>query len=144
MVKKEIIRQMKGQWGVIYISWFILSLLQYLKSMSQWFQTSNQFIWSKLFGHLKIRIDINIFYTQSINFFYVVWSQGCILLTYLSVIFSKFIQKFAQKCQYFTLIDQSVPLYNFYITFYLRTNQLCLYSLISSKNLFLKVKKYIF
>ena len=51
-------------------------------------------------------------------------TQGCILLTYLSVISSKFIQKFAQKCQYFTLIDQSVPLYNFYITFYLRTNQL--------------------
>ena len=40
-------------------------------------------------------------------------NQGCILLTYLSVISSKFIQKFAQKCQYFTLIDQSVPLYNF-------------------------------
>ena len=53
------------------------------------------------------------------------YQQGCILLTYLSVISSKFIQKFAQKCQYFTLIDQSVPLYNFYITFYLRTNQLC-------------------
>ena len=50
--------------------------------------------------------------------------QGCILLTYLSVISSKFIQKFARKCQYFNLIDQSVPLYNFYITFYLRTNQL--------------------
>ena len=50
--------------------------------------------------------------------------QGCILLTYVSVISFKFIQKFAQKCQYFTLIDQSVPLYNFYITFYLRTNQL--------------------
>ena len=50
--------------------------------------------------------------------------QGCILLTSLSVISSKFIQKFAQKCQYFTLIDQSVPLDNFYITFYLRTNQL--------------------
>ena len=55
--------------------------------------------------------------------------QGCILLTYLSVISSKFIQKFAQKCQYFTLIDQSVPLYNFYITFYLRTNQLCSHEL---------------
>ena len=49
--------------------------------------------------------------------------QGCILLTYLSVIFSKTVQKFAQKCQYLTLIDQSVPLDNFYITFYLRTNQ---------------------
>ena len=36
---------------------------------------------------------------------------------------SKFIQKFAQMCQYFTLIDQSIPLDNFYITFYLRTNQ---------------------
>ena len=45
--------------------------------------------------------------------------QGCILLTYLSVISSKFIQKFAQKCQYFTLIDQSLPLDNFYITLYL-------------------------
>ena len=56
---------------------------------------------------------------------YVMCSQGCILLTYLSVISSKFIQKVAQKCQYFTSIDQSVPLYNFYITFYLRTNQLC-------------------
>ena len=52
--------------------------------------------------------------------------QGCILLSYLIVISSKFIQKFAQKCQYFTLIDQSVSLDNFYITFYLRTNQLCL------------------
>ena len=50
--------------------------------------------------------------------------QGCILLTYLSVFSSKFIQKFAQKGQYFTLIDQSVPLYNFYISFYLRTKQL--------------------
>ena len=43
----------------------------------------------------------------------------------LSVISSKFIQKFAQKCQYFTLIDQSVPLDNFYLTFHLRTNQFC-------------------
>ena len=34
--------------------------------------------------------------------------QGCILLTSLSVISSKFIQKFAQKCHYFTLIEQSV------------------------------------
>ena len=57
-----------------------------------------------------------------------IWSQGCILLTYLSVISSKFIQKFTQKCQCFTLIDQSVPLdHNFYITFYLRTNQLWLW-----------------
>ena len=54
------------------------------------------------------------------------WCQGCILLTSLSVISSKFIQKFAQKCQYFTLIDQSIPLDNFYITFYLRTNHLWL------------------
>ena len=52
--------------------------------------------------------------------------QGCILLTYLSVTSSKVVQKFDQKCQYFTLIDQSVPLDNFYITFYLRTNQLCI------------------
>ena len=50
--------------------------------------------------------------------------QGCILMTYLSVISSKVVQKFAQKCQYFTLIDQSVPLDNFYITFFLRTNPL--------------------
>ena len=48
---------------------------------------------------------------------------GTGLLTYLSVIFSKGVQKFAQKCQYLTLIDQSVPLDNFYITFYFRTNQ---------------------
>ena len=47
-------------------------------------------------------------------------AQGCILLTYLSVIFSKGVQKFAQKCQYLTLID---PLDNFYITSYFRTNQ---------------------
>ena len=39
-------------------------------------------------------------------------------IRYLSVISSKFIQKFAQKCQYFTLIYQSVPLDNFYITLY--------------------------
>ena len=51
---------------------------------------------------------------------YVCSQQGCILLAYLSVISSKFIQKFAQKCPYFTIIDQSVPLDNFYITFYLR------------------------
>ena len=48
------------------------------------------------------------------------FEQGCILLTYLSVISSKFIQKFAQKCQYFTLIDQSVPPDNFYVTCLLR------------------------
>ena len=35
-------------------------------------------------------------------------AQGCILLNYLSVTSSKFIQKFAQKCQYFTLIDWCV------------------------------------
>jgi hypothetical protein len=55
------------------------------------------------------------------NLQYVVqYVQGCILLTYLSVISSKFIQKFAQKCQYFTLIDQSVPLDNCYVTCLLR------------------------
>ena len=47
-------------------------------------------------------------------------TQGCILLTSLSVISSKFIQKFAQKCQYFTLIDQSVPPDNCYVTCLLR------------------------
>ena len=47
-------------------------------------------------------------------------AQGCILLTSLSVISSKFIQKFAQKCQYFTLIDQSVPPDNFHVTCLLR------------------------
>ena len=36
--------------------------------------------------------------------------QSCILLNYVSVISCKFINKFAQKCQYFTLMDQSVPL----------------------------------
>ena len=46
--------------------------------------------------------------------------QGCILLIYLSVISSKFIQQFAQKCQYFTLIDQSVPPDNCYVTCLLR------------------------
>ena len=56
-------------------------------------------------------------------FFFSDCYQGCILLTYLSVISSKFIQEFAQKCQCFTLIDQSIPLDKFYITFYLRTNQ---------------------
>ena len=48
------------------------------------------------------------------------WRQGCILLTYLSVISSKFIQNFSQKCQYFTLIDQSVPPDNCYVTCLLR------------------------
>ena len=48
------------------------------------------------------------------------FSQGCILLTSLSVISSKFIQKFAQKCQYFTLIDQSLPPDNCYIPCLLR------------------------
>ena len=33
--------------------------------------------------------------------------EGCIHLTYLSVISSKFIQKFAQKRQYLALIGQS-------------------------------------
>ena len=36
--------------------------------------------------------------------------QSCILLSYISVISSKFINKCAQKCQYFTLMDQSIPL----------------------------------
>ena len=57
-------------------------------------------------------------------------AQGCILLTYLSVISSKYIHRFAQKYQYFNSIDQSVPLYNFYMTFYLRTNQLWMIQLI--------------
>ena len=69
--------------------------------------------WQKIISHLFLVLKCKFFVDSK---------QGCILLTYLSVIFSKFIQKFAQKCQYFTLIDQSVPLYNFYITFYLRTN----------------------
>ena len=66
---------------------------------------------------------------QKVYSSYIVIKQGCILLTYLSVISSKVVQKFAQKCQYLTLIDQSVPLDNFYITFYLSTNQLCRYCL---------------
>jgi hypothetical protein len=47
-------------------------------------------------------------------------NQGCILLTYLNVFSSKFIQKFAQKCQYFILIYQSVPPDNCYVTCLLR------------------------
>ena len=43
--------------------------------------------------------------------------QGCILI---SVISSKFIQKLALKCQYFTLMDQSVPPDNFHVTCLLR------------------------
>ena len=68
---------------------------------------------------------VSMFFGLFAEFYVQEYIQGCILLTYLSVISSKFIQKFAQKCQYFTLIDQSVPLDNFYITFYLRTNQRC-------------------
>ena len=38
-------------------------------------------------------------------------SQSCFLLNYISVIFSIFINKFVQKCQYYyNLLDQSVPL----------------------------------
>ena len=51
-------------------------------------------------------------------------TQGCILLNYLSVISSKFIQKFAQNWQYFTLIDQSVPLITVTSIVYLGRNQL--------------------
>ena len=61
---------------------------------------------------------------QSQNTWNLKFQAGLYSPIYLSVISSKFIQKIAQKCQYFTLIDQSVPLDNFYITFYLRTNQL--------------------
>ena len=75
----------------------------------------------------KIQAIMSWIYWNVLNQIALPYSQGCILLTYLSVISSKFIQKLAQKCQYFTLIDQSVPLYNFYITFCLRTNQLCGY-----------------
>ena len=57
--------------------------------------------------------------------------QGCILLTYLNVISSKFIQKFAQKCQYFTLIDQSVPPDNCYVTCLLREKSALLIGLIN-------------
>ena len=39
-----------------------------------------------------------------------IFDQCCILLNYIIVISSKFINKFAQKWQYFTLMDQSVPL----------------------------------
>ena len=42
--------------------------------------------------------------------------QSCILLNDVSVISSKFINKFAQKCQYFTLMDQNVPLITVFLT----------------------------
>ena len=56
------------------------------------------------------------------------FKQSCILLTSLSVISSKFPQKFAQKCQYFTLIDQSVPPDNCYVTCLLREESALNYS----------------
>ena len=51
-------------------------------------------------------------------------SQSCILLNYISVISFKFINKFAQKCQYFTLMDQSVPLITVTSLVYLGRNPL--------------------
>ena len=52
--------------------------------------------------------------------------QSCILLNYISVISSIFINKFAQKCQYFTLMDQSVPLITVTSLVYLGRNPLWL------------------
>ena len=52
----------------------------------------------------------------------IAWKNETIHVMNLSTIEENVL--FPQKCQYFTLIDQSVPLDNFYITFYLRTNQL--------------------
>ena len=52
------------------------------------------------------------------------FSQDCILLNYLSVISSQSIQNFSQKCQYFTLIDQSVSLITVASLVYLGRNQL--------------------
>ena len=88
---------------------------------------SLQFFSSHLFVTNITKICVIFIYQKCYNFFVQVSTsqlffyfnsqlncissdQGCILLTSLSVISSKFIQKFAQKCQYFTLIDQSVPL----------------------------------
>ena len=92
----------------------------------QWDRRS---IWIiKVIKYPLIGIRENSIQSRKCIISYAIWirvrSVRCILLTYLSVISSKVVQKFAQKCQYFTLIDQSVPLDNFYITFYLRTNQL--------------------
>ena len=61
-------------------------------------------------GMPKVGLDVRVLLLST---------QGCILLN-LSVISSKFIQKFAQKCQYFTLIDQSLPPDNCYIPCLLR------------------------
>ena len=52
--------------------------------------------------------------------------QSCILLNYISVISSIFINKFAQKCQYFALMDQSVPLISVTSLVYLGRDPLCL------------------
>ena len=52
--------------------------------------------------------------------------QSCILLNYVSVISSIFINKFDQKCQYFTLMDQSVPLITVTSLIYLGRNRLWL------------------
>ena len=66
-----------------------------------------------VFGILVISIVWSFF-----HFFRL--AHGCILLNSLSVISSKFIHKFPQKCQYFTLMDQCVPPDDYYITCILR------------------------
>ena len=58
-------------------------------------------------------------------------SQSCFLLNYISVISSIFINKFAQKCQYSTLMDQSVPLLTVTLLDYLGRNLLCILSILT-------------
>ena len=67
-----------------------------------------------------------LFFWVYLNLVFDSLNQSCILLNYISVISSKFINKFAQKCQYFTLMDQRVPLITVTSLVYLGRNRLCL------------------
>ena len=52
--------------------------------------------------------------------------QSGFLLKYIRVVSSIFIDKFPQKCQYSTLMDQSVPVITFTSLVYFKGKQLCL------------------
>ena len=52
------------------------------------------------------------------------FTQSGFLLKYIKVVSSIFIHKFAQKCQYSTLMDQSVPVITVTSLDYFRSNPL--------------------
>ena len=112
-----------------YVTWYMF--LRYLRKeeMSVRLLTLDNLTWNVLTAHRRGWLTILLnFYCLCVP---VIWSfllrnllliemiiwNGILLravfswLIYVSVNSSKFIQEFAQKCQYFTLIAQSVPLY---------------------------------